>query len=147
MYAAPLLSLTILRNVSLTSLALSWCSNVIFVAYCISYAQAGSQLWTLVFSLFFMGITLELERLMRVAFLHLLLVTIVKKFDKVSTVIPLPMGQLLSILALNFDSLTLALASNMKDAEQRIADMPGSVPAADPVDGRIIRGDNFNNIL
>ena len=70
LYAIPLIAIKTLRSVSLVGLAVSWCLIIGFLLFGIMYTEALSQIWALVFSVFFIGITVESERSLRVAFVH-----------------------------------------------------------------------------
>ena len=72
LYAAPLLAIKILRTVSLVGLMVSWCLILGFLTFGIVYTEAWSQIWALVFSAFFMGLTVESERSLRLAFVHVM---------------------------------------------------------------------------
>jgi hypothetical protein len=56
--------------VSVQALVLSWVCNLFFVIYSIVQVQGWFQIWTLLYSLVFMNISWEIERLMRVFFIQ-----------------------------------------------------------------------------
>jgi hypothetical protein len=56
--------------VSVQALVLSWVCNLFFVIYSIVQVQGWFQIWTLLYSLVFMNISWEIERLMRVFFVQ-----------------------------------------------------------------------------
>ena len=72
LYACPLLAIKLIRTVSLMGLLVSWCLIIGFVTFAVVYTQAWSQIWALVFSIFFLCITVDSERSIRVAFLHVM---------------------------------------------------------------------------
>ena len=74
LYITPLVFIihTAIKSVSISALIFSWCLIIGFVAFCIIYHNAWSQIWELYNSVFFVAFTFMVERNKRIAFLRLM---------------------------------------------------------------------------
>ena len=70
LYSIPISAQVAFRGVSFEALLLIWLIVICFLIYAFARVEGWLQIWTIAYSLFFMNISYEVERLMRVAFVQ-----------------------------------------------------------------------------
>lgn len=69
-YLTPLLSQLLIKGAPFHVILMSWLISVAFISASLIYVRGRPELWTLLYSLFFLYLITEIERLMRVSFLQ-----------------------------------------------------------------------------
>ena len=69
-YLTPLLSQLLIKGAPFHVILLSWLISVSFISASLIHVKGWPELWTLLYSLFFLYLITEIERLMRISFLQ-----------------------------------------------------------------------------
>ena len=70
LYSFPISAQIAFRGISMEALSISWLGVVFCVLYSVVQVQGWLELWTIWYTLFFINISFEIERLMRVTFVQ-----------------------------------------------------------------------------
>ena len=70
LYAIPLSAQIAFRGITVEALAICWVFVIFFVLYSLIRVEGWIQLWTVLYSIIFINISFEIERLMRVTFVQ-----------------------------------------------------------------------------
>ena len=79
-YATPLIFQLALKGIRFHMIIISWCASTAFVLAAMLITQGYMQLWTVLYSLLFLYIICEIERIFRISYLQYI------KFMKVQTI-------------------------------------------------------------
>ena len=69
-YLGPLLMQFLVKGSRFQLILLSWAMSVVFIAISLVYVKGLPELWTLLYSLFFLFVVIENERLMRISYIE-----------------------------------------------------------------------------
>lgn len=69
-YISPILVQLLFKGIRITTIILSWAVSTIFIIISIVHVNAYTEIWTILYSLFFLFIMSEIERIMRVSYLQ-----------------------------------------------------------------------------
>lgn len=69
-YLTPLLSQLLIKGAPFHVILMSWLISAAFIVASVIYVKGWPELWTILYSLFFLYLVTEIERLMRISFLQ-----------------------------------------------------------------------------
>jgi signal transduction histidine kinase/CheY-like chemotaxis protein len=70
LYAIPIGCQIVMRGLSAEALLVSWLGSIGFVLYCVIYVKGWLHVWTIVYSVAFLTLSFEVERLLRQSYIQ-----------------------------------------------------------------------------